>query len=68
MSFALPVFVDAFCFETNSLILGTYPDHDHFSAHVSLTNLFFLLYCGPMAMSSIISTFISNSIGERNIY
>jgi len=66
MPIALPMVVDIFGFEINSLLIGSMKLEDQFSAHVIMCNMASLFYSFPLGLCGALCTMISNAVGEND--
>ncbi|KAL4426645.1 hypothetical protein ABPG74_018723 [Tetrahymena malaccensis] len=63
---ALPMVVDIFCFEINSILIGAMKNKAYFSAHVILCNIVSIFYSFPLGLGAALCTLISNAVGMNN--
>lgn len=63
---ALPMVVDIFCFELNSLLIGTMKNESQFNAHIIMCNLASLFYSFPLGLCGALCTLISNAVGHND--
>lgn len=62
---AMPMVLDIFCFEINSLLIGSLHVESAFSAHVILCNIVSIFYSVPLGLGAAICTLISNAVGQN---
>lgn len=60
---ALPMVVDGFSFEINSMLIGSMKIKAQFNAHMILCNIASMLYSFPLGLSGAACTLISNAVG-----
>ncbi|EAS01037.1 MATE efflux family protein (macronuclear) [Tetrahymena thermophila SB210] len=66
MPIALPMVVDIFCFELNSLLIGSMQIKAQFNAHIIMCNLASLFYSFPLGLCGALCTLISNAVGHND--
>lgn len=66
MPFALPLVIDTFGFELNSILIGSMQIPKQFSAHVIMCNLASLVFSLPLGLCGALSTMISNAVGYND--
>lgn len=65
---ALPMQVDVFCFEINSLLIGYQKNVSQFGAHVAISNFIGFLYSFPSGLAGALCYLISNSFGQKTYH